>query len=126
MSCTENIFINPSSEAIYQRALVRSGQLPNEAEDPTRISSLHLKMASVDVSTALLNAFHAMNIHNLEPSYLLSTFTPQNINLPQQENLYTTTYLSFGYLKQWANQFPNRTFTEFTKNLAIDLRIYLS
>ena len=119
---TQNIFINPSSEAIYQRALVRSGQLPNEAEDPTRISSLHLKMASVDVSTALLNAFHGMNIHNLEPSYLLSAFTPQNINLPQQENLYTTTYLSFGYLKQWANQFPNRTFTEFTKNLAIDLR----
>ena len=119
---TQKIFINPSSEAIYQRALIRSGQLPNEPEDPTRISSLHLKMASGDVSIALLNAFSGMDIHNLEPSYLLSAFTPQNMNLAQQANLYTTTYLSFGYLKQWANQFPNNTFTEFTKNLAIDLR----
>ncbi|MCY6410939.1 hypothetical protein QTA56_02165 [Acinetobacter sp. VNH17] len=118
---TQNIFINPSSEAIYQRSLIRSGQLPNEPEDPTGISSLHLKMATADINSALLNAF-GMNIHNLDPSYLLNAFTPQTMDMPQQANLYTTTYLSFGYLKQWANQFPNNTFTEFTKNLAIDLR----
>ncbi|KXZ70985.1 hypothetical protein AVENLUH5627_01243 [Acinetobacter venetianus] len=119
---TQNIFINPSSEAIYQRALIRSGQLPDEPEDPTQISLLHLKMASSDVNIALLNAFTRMNIHNLEPSYLLSAFTPTDMSLTQQAELYTTTYLSFGYLKQWANQFPQNAFAEFTKNLSVDLR----
>lgn len=36
--------ISPSSEAIYQRAVIRSGQLPNETIIPTRIEQLHVAL----------------------------------------------------------------------------------
>lgn len=120
-STNQTVFINPNSEAVYQRALIRSGYLPTDAKiDPTGISSLHLKLASNDVNTALLSAFNSIDLPNLSPAYSLSSFTAQDIiNLPA---LYTTVFFSFGYIQQWANSFPTDSFTEFTKNLAIDLR----
>lgn len=118
---TQAIFISPSSEAVYQRALIRSGQLPNDgADSSTAITALQLSMATSDVNTALLNAFSQLDIKNLNPSYLLNTFTPQDIAL--NPSLYTTSYLSFGYLQQWAMLYPTNNYVEFTKNLAIDLK----
>ena len=118
---TQTAFINPSSEAIYQRALVRSGYLPTDAEiNPKGISSLHIKLASNDVNTALLSAFNSIDLPNLSPAYSLSSFTIQDVaDFP---SLYTHVFFSFGYIQQWANTFPTNFFTEFTKNLAIDLR----
>lgn len=118
---TQTIYISPSSEAIYQRAHIRSGALPADSNSSSRqISALQLNLATADVNTALSNAFYQLDIKNLNPSYLWSTFSPQDATF--KSNLYMSTYLSFAYLQQWANTYPENTFTEFTKNLAIDLR----
>lgn len=119
---TQTIYINPNSEAIYQRALIRSGQLPNEVEDPTGINDLHVKLATQDVNTALLNAFNRINIPNLNPSYQLNIFSPQDVSTVAGTNVFTSAFFSFGYIQQWANSHPDNPFTVFTKNLAIDLK----
>lgn len=120
-STNQTVFINPNSEAVYQRALIRSGYLPTDAKiDATGISSLHLKLASNDVNTALLSAFNSLDLPNLSPAYSLSSFSTQDVaDFPA---LYTSVFFSFGYIQQWANTFPTNFYTEFTKNLAIDLR----
>ncbi|USA48106.1 hypothetical protein NDN11_08350 [Acinetobacter sp. C26M] len=118
---TQNIYINPSSEAIYQRALVRSGTLPTDTNNnSTNITALQLKLATSDVNTALTDAFNQLDIPNLNPNSLFSVFSPSSVSL--QSSLYTNTYLSFGFLQQWSNTYPNNSFAEFTQNLAIDLR----
>ncbi len=119
---TQTIFISPSSEAIYQRALIRSGQLPNESSTSTDISALHLNLATQDVNTALFNAFNRMNIPNLNTSYQLNIFGPQDVSTVAGTNVFTSAFFSFGYIQQWANSHPDNPFTEFTKNLAIDLK----
>ncbi|WAU72150.1 hypothetical protein [Acinetobacter sp. TR11] len=117
---TQTVFINPNTEASYQRALVRSGQLPNETENAINISQLHLKLANQDINTALLNAFNKLDIQNLEPSHQLNLLNEQDIKL--QPNTYLNSFFSFGYIQQWANNYPNNSFAEFTKNLAVDLK----
>lgn len=118
-SLTQTIYINPSSEAIYQRALIRSGILPTDTNStPIKISALQLSLATTDVNTALTNAFHYLDIPNITPSSILNVFTLQNNNL----NLYIDTYLSFGFIQQWADVYPNSSYAELTKNLAIDLK----
>lgn len=117
---TQPIFINPSSEAIYQRALIRSGHLPNETVDPTQISELHLSLATQDVNTALLRAFHRNDFPNLNTSNQLNVFTQQDI--VSRLALYINTYFSFGYIQQWANVYPTNSYDEFTKNIALDLK----
>lgn len=120
-SLTQTIYINPGSEAIYQRALVRSGTLPTDSNiNPTKVSASQLNLATADVNSALTNAFYQLDIPNLNPSYLLNAFSPQDATL--NSNVYINTYLSFGFIQQWANLYPNNTFVEFTKNLAVDLK----
>ncbi len=118
---TQAIYINPSSEAIYQRALIRSGVLPADKNStPTNITALQLKLATNDVNTALTDGFNQLDISNLNPNSLFSVFSPPSNSL--QSSLYTNTYLSFGLLQQWSNTYPNNSFAEFTQNLAVDLR----
>lgn len=118
---TQAIFINPSSEAIYQRALVRSGQLPtDENQYPMLITANQLDLATGDVDAALLSAFKNLDIPNVEATTLFHVFSPQDAHL--KTALYANTYLSFGYLRQWANTYPDNSFVEFAHNLAIDLR----
>lgn len=120
-SLTQTIYINPSSEAIYQRALVRSGGLPTDSNiNPTKVSASQLNLATEDVNSALTSAFYQLDIPNLNPSYLLNAFSPQDATLTSY--VYINTYLSFGFIQQWANLYPNNSFVEFTKNLAVDLK----
>ncbi|MDR7015433.1 hypothetical protein [Acinetobacter sp. 3657] len=118
---TQIIFINPRTEAIYQRALVRSGQLPSDDSNyAIKITVDQLQLATTDVEAALLSAFKYLNIANLHPLNTLTIFSPQNPNL--NSSLYLDTYLSFGHLKQWINANPDTSFAKFSENLAIDLR----
>ncbi|QER39554.1 hypothetical protein F2A31_07440 [Acinetobacter suaedae] len=118
---TQTVFINPSSEAIYQRALVRSGQLPtDENQYFMSITANQLERATEDVDSALLSAFKNLDIVNVEGSTLLNIFSPQDAHL--KTALYANTYLSFGYFYQWAKTYPDNSLVEFAKNLAIDLR----
>ncbi|NIE95075.1 hypothetical protein F3J02_01005 [Acinetobacter sp. Tr-809] len=118
---TQTIYINPSSEAIYQRALIRSGTLPTDTNtNPTRISASQLTLATEDINAALINAFYQLDIPNLNPSYVLNAFSPQDATL--NPNTYINTYLSFGYIQQWANVYPKNSFADFTKNLSTDLK----
>ncbi|WP_151775880.1 hypothetical protein [Acinetobacter colistiniresistens] len=120
-SLTQTIYINPSSEAIYQRALVRSGSLPTDINiNPTKVSASQLNLATADVNSALTSAFYHLDIPNLSSSSILNIFSPQDATL--NLNSYINTYLSFGFIQQWANLYPNNNFAEFTKNLAVDLK----
>lgn len=91
-------FISPSSEAIYQRAMVRSGQLPNETIIPTRIEQLHVDLASQDVYRSLLNAFKDVDIPSLSPANLLVDLTRLQYSTTKPST-YVDSYLSFGYLQ---------------------------
>ncbi|VXA54504.1 conserved hypothetical protein [Acinetobacter proteolyticus] len=118
---TQTIYINPSSEAIYQRALVRSGTLPSDSNNNlTKVSTLQLNLATADVNSALTSAFYQLDIPNLNSSSLLNVFSP--VNATFKSNLYINSYLSFGLIQQWANLYPSNNFAEFTKNLAVDLK----
>ncbi|ENU41603.1 hypothetical protein ACOY72_14915 [Acinetobacter seifertii] len=115
-------FISPSSEAIYQRAIIRSGQLPQETIDPTRVELSHVDLASQDVYTALISAFKDAAIPSLSPASPLTV-----LNLLQystkQPSTYVDSYLSFGYLQYW-NTIHGRTnaYQELTNSLATDLK----
>ncbi|MGR0304146.1 hypothetical protein [Acinetobacter beijerinckii] len=116
---TQIIFVNPSSEAIYQRALIRSGYLPNEIKDPKNISSLHLNLATFDVNSALVNAYTYLDLPNLEPLYQLSNLSSEDVNI--RPSTYTNAFFSYGYIQQWAIHYSQNAFEDFTRNLAIDL-----
>lgn len=115
-------FISPSSEAIYQRALIRSGQLPQETVDPTRIEKLHVDLASHDVYRSLLNAFKDADIPSLSPTNLLIdlTFSEYSTTKP---STYVDSYLSFGYLQYWSTIHGGaNTYQELVKSLTTDLK----
>lgn len=116
------LFISPSSEAIYQRAAIRSGQLPQETIDPTRIEQLHVDLASQDVYRSLLNAFKDADIPSLSPANPLTV-----LNLLQystkKPSTYVDSYLSFGYLQYWSTfHAGTTTYQELIKSLATDLK----
>lgn len=111
------LFISPSSEAVYQRAVIRSGQLPQEKIDPTRIEQLHVDLASQDVYRSLLNAFKDADIPSLSPANLLMQYSSI------KPSTYVDSYLSFGYLQYWlATHGGATTYQELTKSLATDLK----
>jgi hypothetical protein len=116
------LFISPSSEAVYQRAVIRSGQLPQETIDPTRIEQLHVDLASQDVYRSLLNAFKDADIPSLSPANPLTV-----LNLLQystkKPSTYVDSYLSFGYLQYWSTfHGGTTTYQELIKSLATDLK----
>ncbi|MFP0717563.1 hypothetical protein ACLDYC_08370 [Acinetobacter baumannii] len=110
-------FISPSSEAIYQRAMVRSGQLPNETIIPTRIEQLHVDLASQDVYRSLLNAFKDVDIPSLSPANLLVDLTRLQYSTTKPST-YVDSYLSFGYLQYWSSiHNTNSPYQDLTPNL---------
>ncbi|MEO9278391.1 hypothetical protein ABFY81_00575 [Acinetobacter sp. WA-87] len=114
--------ISPSSEAIYQRAVIRSGQLPQETIDPTRIEQLHVDLASQDVFRSLLNAFKDTNLPSLSP---INTLTILNVlkYSTTKPSTYVDSYLSFGYLQYWNTIHGNpNSYQELTNSLATDLK----
>ncbi|WP_198079269.1 hypothetical protein [Acinetobacter calcoaceticus] len=111
------LFISPSSEAIYQRAVIRSGQLPQETIDPTRIEQLHVDLASQDVYRSLLNAFKDADIPTLNPANSLMQYSSI------KPSTYVDTYLSLGYLQYWSTfHSGTTTYQELIKSLATDLK----
>ncbi|WP_144734558.1 hypothetical protein [Acinetobacter oleivorans] len=111
------LFISPSSEAVYQRAVIRSGQLPQETIDPTRIEQLHVDLASQDVYRSLLNAFKDADIPSLSPTNSLMQYSSI------KPTTYVDTYLSFGYLQYWSTfHAGTTTYQELIKSLATDLK----
>lgn len=111
------LFISPSSEAVYQRAVIRSGQLPQETIDPTRIEQLHVDLASQDVYRSLLNAFKDADIPSLSPANSLMQYSSI------KPSTYVDTYLSFGYLQYWSTVHGGTTtYQELIKSLATDLK----
>ncbi|MEO9300843.1 hypothetical protein ABI223_03625 [Acinetobacter pittii] len=111
------LFISPSSEAVYQRAVIRSGQLPQETIDPTRIEQLHVDLASQDVYKSLMNAFKDADIPSLSPANSLMQYSSI------KPSTYVDTYLSLGYLQYWSTiHGGTSTYQELIKSLATDLK----
>ena len=117
------LFISPSSEAIYQRAAIRSGQLPQDTIDPTRIEQLHVDLASQDVYRSLLNAFKDADIPILSPANSLVTALTSLQYSTRKPTTYVDSYLSFGYLQYWSTIHSGpTTYQELIKSLATDLK----
>lgn len=116
------LFISPSSEAIYQRAVIRSGQLPQDTISKNRIEQLHVDLASQDIFRSLLNAFKDADIPSLSPANSLVTALT-TLQYTTQPNTYVDSYLSFGYLQYWSNfHGGTTTYQELIKSLATDLK----
>ncbi|MFV5639358.1 hypothetical protein [Acinetobacter oleivorans] len=117
------LFISPSSEAIYQRAVIRSGQLPQDTISKNRIEQLHVDLASQDIFRSLLNAFKDADIPSLSPANSLVTALTTLQYSTTQPNTYVDSYLSFGYLQYWSNfHGGTTTYQELIKSLATDLK----
>ncbi|MBJ8498032.1 hypothetical protein [Acinetobacter oleivorans] len=117
------LFISPSSEAIYQRAVIRSGQLPQDTISKNRIEQLHVDLASQDIYRSLLNAFKDADIPSLSPANSLVTALTTLQYSTTQPNTYVDSYLSFGYLQYWSNfHGGTTTYQELIKSLATDLK----
>ncbi|MFA3130447.1 hypothetical protein [Acinetobacter pittii] len=115
-------FISPSSEAVYQRAAIRSGQLPQETIDPTRIEQLHVDLASQDVYKSLMNAFKDGDIPSLSPANSLLNLTLLRYSTTKPST-YVDSYLSFGYLQYWSTIHGGaNTYQELVKSLTTDLK----
>ncbi|EXE90742.1 hypothetical protein SAMN02799632_01688 [Acinetobacter pittii] len=115
-------FISPSSEAVYQRAVIRSGQLPQETVDPTRIEQLHVDLASQDVYKSLMNAFKDGDIPSLSPANSLLNLTLLRYSTTKPST-YVDSYLSFGYLQYWSTIHGGaNTYQELVKSLVTDLK----
>ncbi|WP_151980583.1 hypothetical protein [Acinetobacter guerrae] len=112
-------YVSPVSEAVYQRTLVRAGQLPDENIETSKINDTHFIMAMQDVNTALLNAFKNEKTPTLTNANALTNLT--YTALPQ--NVYLDSYLSFGYFVYWYNTHNQSSnyYSEFTQNIALDL-----
>lgn len=117
------LFISPSSEAIYQRAVIRSGQLPQDTIASNRIEQLHVDLATQDIYRSLLNAFKDADIPSLSPTNSLVTALTTLQYSTTQPSTYVDSYLSFGYLQYWSNfHGGTNTYQEFIKSLATDLK----
>jgi len=117
------LFISPSSEAIYQRAVIRSGQLPQDTIASNRIEQLHVDLATQDIYRSLLNAFKDADIPSLSPANSLVTALTTLQYSTTQPSTYVDSYLSFGYLQYWSNfHGGTNTYQELIKSLATDLK----
>ncbi|MBP2603540.1 hypothetical protein [Acinetobacter calcoaceticus] len=117
------LFISPSSEAIYQRAVIRSGQLPQDTIAPNRIEQLHVDLASQDVDRSLLNAFKDADIPSLSPANSLVTALTTLQYSTTQPSTYVDSYLSFGYLQYWSTfHGGTTTYQNLVKSLVSDLK----
>jgi len=114
--------ISPTSEAIYQRAVIRSGQLPQETINPTLIEVSHADLASQDVYTALISAFKDAAIPSLSPASPLTVLNLLQYSI-KQPSTYVDSYLSIGYLQYWNTIHGNsNAYQELTNSLATDLK----
>lgn len=117
------LFISPSSEAVYQRAVIRSGQLPQDTIASNRIEQLHVDLATQDIYRSLLNAFKDADIPSLSPANSLVTALTTLQYSTTQPSTYVDSYLSFGYLQYWSNfHGGTNTYQELIKSLATDLK----
>ncbi len=110
--------VSPISNMIYERTLVRAGQLYGETLDPHLVKPDYLTLAANDVNAALTNAFSNTNI----PLMSKGNLALAGIAFSNNSQLYYDAYSSYGLFNYWYSQKSNlKTFQSMTENLTTDL-----
>jgi hypothetical protein len=117
---TIDITLSPFSEAIYQRTLVRAGNLDPSHADLTLIEAKHLSKARSEVNASLNGAFDATQFPLFN--------TDQSIRLVQYSTMSSRNYINIftglGLLNYWIKLYPKsqNTYLELAQSLGTDLR----
>lgn len=111
--------VSPVSNMIYERTLVRAGQLPGETIDPNLVKAVHLEFAANDVNAALINIFKDVNI----PVMSRGSLSLANLDYNKSAQVYLDSYSSYGLFNYWfTQQSATQTFQKLTENLTEDLK----
>ncbi len=115
-----NINLTPLSESVYQRTLVRSGNLDFENPDYSLINIDHITKASTELNKFFNQAFNLKDFPKFSHSQSISAIQFEVRNQKQ----YINSFLSLGMLNLWQSKFPNSTnsYVDLSTNIAIDLR----
>ena len=113
-----SFIITPVSNMIYERTLVRAGQLPGETIDPSKVKDYHLNFATDDVNAALMNIFKSTST----PLLTKGTLALGAKSYASNNQLYIDTFKSFGLFNYWYKQQSSlQTYQKLTQNLTTDL-----
>ena len=120
---TQTPFLNlsPLSEAIYQRTLVRAGNVDfSQSPDLTLIEAKHITKASDEVSKALNYAF---NINQM-PRFSSAVSSWQNNSGSSANSDYINLFMGLGTLQVFVNRYPQtiNSYVTAAQSLGVDLR----
>lgn len=114
------VSITPASEAVFQRSLVRAGNIDMSKPDAHLIKKEHLDKAKGEINSSLSGAFNASQFPKFNTSQSIALLH-YNQN---SEQIYINTFTGIGLLHMWAKEQPqlSNPYLSMAKNLAIDLR----
>lgn len=115
-----SIVLSPLSEAVYQRTILRAGNLDFSAPDWDLIESKHISKSVTEINTVFNQAFNLTNFTKFSHSQSISALSYDSKN----EKNYVNTMLGLGMLNLWQQRYPNsvNNYVELATNIGIDLR----
>lgn len=117
---TVQVHLTPASEAIYQRSLVRAGQVDfAQPVDPALIQPQHLNKATQEVNSALGNAF----VVSLMPRFNSPISSWQTSGTTAQSD-YTNLFIGLGLQHYLVKRYPQTvdSYVTLGQSLGVDLR----
>ena len=114
------ITLSPLSEAIYQRSLVRSGNIEFENPDISLIEAKHINASYNEITQTLNQAFNLTNFPNMNYGQSIRAVEYNSKN-PKP---YLNVFVSLGMMQLWHNTHPTsgNSYVALSKNIGIDLR----
>ncbi len=122
LSIQDKMVINltPASEAIFQRTLVRAGNLDLSQPDLSLVQAKHIDKSTSEINASLNNAFNVSSFPELSNSQSISLVSYNE----GSSRAYLNTFLGLGLLNLWKIKQPDaqNTYLELAQNIAVDLR----
>ncbi len=114
------INITPASEAIFQRSLVRAGNIDMTKPNVHLIKKAHIDKAEIEVKSSLNGAFDTSQFPKFNTSQSIVLLHYQQ----NSEQNYINTFTGIGLLHMWAKEQPqlSNPYLSLAQNLAIDMR----
>ncbi len=117
---TFSLSLTPASEAIFQRTLVRAGNLNVSTPTLSLVTAKHINKATTEINASLNGAFNVAKF----PEFNTSQSIARVYYLKNTEKDYINIFTGMGLLRLWAAQNPNEknTYLSLAQNLAVDMR----
>lgn len=119
---TQTIYITPATEAIYQRAVVRSNQFDVATKDIdlSLITNKHFSKSTTEVRNSLHSAFFTNTYPRFSNPQSISVIKHKTSNDSSYNNLFS----GLGLLQYWFTKYPKtiNTYLDLAHNIGVDLR----